>query len=122
MRLDRTKIFVVLALCAVTAWGQQIASEPHIGYLYPAGGQTGCVIQVTAGGQFLRGVTGVYISGEGVRASVVQYVRPLRNLQPEQRKLLQDRLREVRDRRLAELSEPTTQDTRPKTQDLLTGT
>ena len=117
MRLDRIQIFLVLALCAVTAPGQQIASEPHIGYLYPAGGQQGSVIQITAGGQFLRGVTGVYISGQGVRASVVQYVRPLRNLQPEQRKLLQDRLREVRDRRLAELSEPTAQDTGPKTQD-----
>ena len=95
-----TLIFAFLA----AGWGQQIASEPHIGYLYPAGGQQGCVIQVTAGGQFLRGVTGVYISGESVRASVVQYVRPLRNLQAEQRKLLQDRLREVREKRLAELS------------------
>ena len=104
MRLDRMQIFLVLALLVVTAWGQQVASEPHIGYLYPAGGQQGTVIQITAGGQFLRGVTGVYISGQGVRASVIQYIRPLRNLQPEQRKLLQDRLREVREKRLAELS------------------
>ncbi len=100
-----------VCLCAAAAWGQQVATEPHIGYLYPAGGQMGSVIQVTAGGQFLRGVTGVYISGEGVRASVVQYILPLRNLQPEQRKLLQDRLREVRDKRLAELSGTAAQDT-----------
>ena len=93
-----------ICLCAAAAWGQQIASEPHIGYLYPAGGQVGSVIQVTAGGQFLRGVTDVYISGQGVRASVIHYVRPLRNIQAEQRKLLQDRLREVREKRLAELS------------------
>ncbi len=111
MRLGRMQIFLVLALCTVSAWGQQIATEPHIGYLYPAGGQAGSVIQVTAGGQFLRGVTGVYVSGEGVRASVVQYILPLRNLQPEQRKLLQDRLREVRDKRLAELSGTAAQDT-----------
>ena len=104
MRFGRTQIFLLLVLCAVATWGQQVATEPHIGYLYPAGGQRGNVIRVTAGGQFLRGITDVHISGQGVRASVIQYARPLRNLQPEQRKLLQDRLREVRDKRLAELS------------------
>jgi hypothetical protein len=45
----------------------------------------------------------VYVSGEGVRASVVRYIKPLRNLQKEQRDLLQDRLKEIRDKRLAEL-------------------
>jgi hypothetical protein len=34
---------------------------------------------------------------------VVRYIKPLRNLQREQRELLQDRLKEVRDRRLGEL-------------------
>ena len=110
MRFGRTQTLLLVVLCAVTSRGQQIATEPHIGYLYPAGGQQGSVIQVTAGGQFLRGITGVYISGKGVHASVIEYARPLRNLQPEQRKLLQDRLREVRDKRLAELSGATAQD------------
>jgi len=110
----RILMFVALALWAVTAWGQQIASEPHIGYLYPAGGQVGSVIQITAGGQSLRGVTGVHISGQGVRASVVEYIRPLRNLQADQRKLLQDRLKEVREKRLAELSGVRQAATRPK--------
>ncbi|MHC4461564.1 MAG: hypothetical protein ACYS30_09025 [Planctomycetota bacterium] len=78
--------------------------EPHIGYLYPGGGQQGSVIQITAGGQFLRGANDVYVSGKGVHASVIQYIKPLRNLQKEQRQLLQSRLKEVRNMRLAELS------------------
>ena len=117
MRLDRIQMFFVSALCVAAAWGQQVASEPHIGYLYPAGGEQGTVVQITAGGQFLSGVVGVHVSGRGVRASVVRYIRPLRNLQPEQRKLLQDRLREVREKRLAELSGTVTHDSAPKTQD-----
>lgn len=104
MRLTRTQILLVPTLCAAAAWGQQSTNQPRIGYLYPAGGQTGRVIRVTAGGQFLRGVTGVYISGQGVHASVVEYIRPLRNIQREQRQLLQQRLKEVRQKRLAELS------------------
>ncbi|MHC4679603.1 MAG: hypothetical protein ACYTEK_12970 [Planctomycetota bacterium] len=100
----RRLMFVGLTFCAATAWGQQSANQPRIGYLYPAGGQTGCVTRITAGGQFLRGVTDVYISGQGVRASVIKYIRPLRNLQREQRQLLQKRLKEVRQKRLAELS------------------
>ncbi|MFB0524415.1 MAG: hypothetical protein ACETVZ_02675, partial [Phycisphaerae bacterium] len=95
--------FVTLTLCVATAWGQRSTNQPHIGYLYPGGGQQGSVVRITAGGQFLGGATDVYISGEGVRASVIQYIRPLRNLQREQRQLLQLRLKEVRDKRLSEL-------------------
>ena len=96
--------FVVLALCVTAAWGQSNTREPHIGYLYPGGGQRGTVIQITAGGQYLNGAQDVYISGRGVHGSVVKYIRPLRNLQKEQRQLLQRRLKELRDARLAELT------------------
>jgi hypothetical protein len=103
MSLERRWLFLTLACCAA-AWGQSNTNTPQIGYLYPAGGQTGTVIQIVAGGQFLRGARDVYVSGSGVRASVVEYIRPLRNLQREQRDLIQQRLREVRDKRLAELN------------------
>jgi len=103
MLMTRRLIFVALSLSVATAWGQVNTREPHIGYLYPAGGQQGTTIQITAGGQFLGGATDVYVSGEGVRASVIKYIRPLRNLQREQRQLLQLRLKEVRDKRLSEL-------------------
>jgi hypothetical protein len=99
----RHSLFVIL-FCFATAWSQTNTREPHIGYLYPAGGQQGTVIQIMAGGQYLAGAAEVYISGQGVRGSVIKYIKPLRNLQKEQRQLIQTRLKEVRDMRLAELS------------------
>ena len=96
-------LFVAIILCVKTAWGQVSTTEPHIGYLYPSGGQQGTVVQITVGGQNLGGATDVYIYGQGVRGSVIQYIRPLGNLQKEQRELLQRRLKEVQDKRLSEL-------------------
>jgi len=98
----RYSLFVIL-FCLATSWGQSTTREPKIGYLYPGGGQQGTVIQISAGGQYLGGATEVYISGQGVHGSVVKYIKPLRNIQKEQRQLIQTRLKEVRDKRLAEL-------------------
>ncbi len=96
-------VFLALLSGSTTAWGQSTTNQPQIGYLYPSGAQCGQTIQIVAGGQVLRGTTDVYISGKGVHASVVQYIRPLRNIQKEQRELLQNRLKEVQAQRLAEL-------------------
>ena len=100
----RILMFVSLVFCVATAWGQTSTNQPHIGYLYPAGAQQGTVVRITAGGQALRNSTDVYVSGEGVHAKVIRYCRPFRNLQSEQRKLLQTRLKELRDKRLTELT------------------
>ncbi len=103
MILSKRLLFVAFVMCAADAWGQTNRREPHIGYIYPAGGQRGTTIQITAGGQFLRGAREVYINGEGVQAKVIQYMKPLVRLKKEQRQLLQRRLKEVREKRLAEL-------------------
>jgi hypothetical protein len=92
-----------MTACVATAWGQPAQRDPHIGYLYPAGGQQGTVCLITAGGQFLQGANKVYISGEGVQARVIQYYRPVRNIMREQREELMTRLQAVRQKRLAEL-------------------
>lgn len=63
--------------CITTAWGQ--AGGPHIGYVYPAGGRQGTVVRVTVGGQFIRNVEGVHVTGTGVHAAVLDYIRPLTN-------------------------------------------
>jgi len=104
MSYIRRLFFLTLVVCVATAHGQTKSNEPHIGYLYPGGGQQGTVIRITAGGQLLKGVTNVYISGKGVHGSVVKYVRPTRNIQREQRELLQERMKEIRDQRLSEMS------------------
>jgi hypothetical protein len=95
--------FLILILCIANALGQSTNIKPHIGYLYPAGGQQGKVIMVTAGGQYLNGVTDAYISGEGVHVSFIKFIKPF-NIDPNQRLLLQKRLKELEDKRLSESS------------------
>jgi len=103
MPVSKPLMLAAIALCVANGWGQSNERRPHIGYLYPAGGQQGAVFQITAGGQYLRGVTNAYVSGEGVRARVIQYYPPVgNNIQKEQREELQERLREAWEKRWAE--------------------
>jgi hypothetical protein len=92
-----------ICLCAAGATGALDFNKPNIGYLYPAGGQQGTTIQVRVGGQFIRGAKDVTITGEGVTAKVVKYFRPIRNLNGDQRRELQNKLREARNQRVTEL-------------------
>jgi hypothetical protein len=105
MSFFRLKLFVVLILSVVPCWAQSNRRQPHIGYLYPAGGQQASVVQILAGGQFLRNATDVYVSGAGVHAEVIKYMNPPRNFNKEQRQLLKMRMKQVRDKRLSELPE-----------------
>ena len=52
-------------------------AAPHLGYVYPAGGQQGTTFQVKIGGRSLEGVTNVYVSGAGVQATVAGYDKPV---------------------------------------------
>ena len=103
MSMIRILLAGALTLSVATAWGQSRVREAHIGYLYPGGGKQGTSFRVTVAGQFLRGAREVYVSGNGVHASVIKYIKPLRNLNKDQRDVLRKRLREVSDKRLAEL-------------------
>jgi len=76
MKLRACCLALALAVSLPSAWSQ---AGPHIGYLYPAGGERGTTFRVEAGGQHLGGADGVRVSGDGVRASVVEYVWPLDN-------------------------------------------
>jgi hypothetical protein len=53
--------------------------RPYIGYAYPAGGQQGTTFRVRLGGQGLDGVDAAAVSGRGVTAKVVEYLRRLNN-------------------------------------------
>ncbi len=79
MKIPKCWLTVAFAALLAFAWAQPGASAPQIGYLYPAGGEQGTTFHITVGGQSLRGTDLVRVSGEGVRASVVEYVRPLDN-------------------------------------------
>ena len=71
MKLAATVLFALIpALHA-----QQIT--PHVGYVYPAGGRQGTTFNVTVGGQFLDGVNTAMVSGPGVQAKMIEYVKPI---------------------------------------------
>jgi len=76
---SRLVLAMAMLLCSAAAWGQAAQRDPHIGYVYPAGGQQGSTFEVEAGGQYLRGANAVYVSGAGVQATVADYIRPLSN-------------------------------------------
>lgn len=69
---------VASAICLTSAWAQ---TGPRLGYAYPAGGRQGTTFRLMAGGQLLRGADDAYVSGEGVSASVIEYVPPLNDNQ-----------------------------------------
>jgi len=82
-------------------------NSPHVGYVYPAGGQRGATVQVKIGGQYLDGVEGVYVSGSNVRAAVVELTKPLTQKQVnELREKLQELMKKDKDAAvLAEIAE-----------------
>ena len=103
MTLLRRSLLFALTACITTGYAASSNREPHIGYVYPAGGRQASTFEATVGGQFLNKTKNAYVSGEGVRAEVVMYCRALRNLKKEQREDLQRRLKALKEKRLAEL-------------------
>jgi len=95
--------YVLVSLVLAGSWARAQTTQPQIGYLFPAGVQRGASVNILVGGQRLRQATDVIVSGQGVQAEVVRYIRPLRNIQREQRELLQQEMKTIRDKRLVEL-------------------
>ena len=87
--------FAVLGLAGLWAVmpAARAQQRPYIGFAYPAGGQQGTTFQVKLGGQGLDDVNAVLISGAGVQARVVEY---LRQLNPQEITLLNEQLRELK--------------------------
>ncbi len=75
-------------------------NDPHIGYVFPAGGQRGQTFQVVVGGQYLAATREAVFSGQGVRATVVGYHRPLTNGEANR---LRNKIQEIRDQVRKEL-------------------
>lgn len=85
-------VILMSLCCAASAQQPQGPRDPHVGYVYPAGAQQGTNAQMVIGGQFLRGVSGARVSGSGVRATVVRWAEPLRPLNGQQMRQLQQRV------------------------------
>jgi len=103
LRSSCSAVLSALLVCAGACWAQTEIRAPHVGYLYPAGGQRETTVQVIAGGQFLRGINAAYVSGAGVRASVARLSGPP---SPFNKELLEEVARhfaEAAEKRVAEL-------------------
>jgi hypothetical protein len=88
--MNRRWCWILIALTVGPAvWAQR---EPHIGYVYPAGGQLGTTFQATIGGQFLDNANSIAVSGRGVHAILVEQTKLLTF---KQAKDLRDRLKEL---------------------------
>jgi hypothetical protein len=107
MTLSRRLLIVVAVLYATNAQGASNERDPHIGYLYPAGGQQGSVIKITVGGQFIKDANEVYVTGQGVHGSVIRYIGRVKPLNGDQRKELQRQLSELRKKQQGQGSKPT---------------
>ncbi len=112
-RVAHALVVVVALAGAVVALGpsggpvraadrQRESRDPNIGYVYPAGGQQGTTVHVTAGGQRMQGVTGVHVTGGGVDATLIRYEGRVPQLNGDERRELKARLTELRRRKQAE--------------------
>jgi hypothetical protein len=72
LRWRTVAAFAVALAAAPPAPAQQ--REPHIGYLYPAGGRQGTTFEITVGGQYLEGVSAVECSGRGVQVAIGRHI------------------------------------------------
>lgn len=93
MNLFQWQHILWLAALLAVAPGARAQSGPHIGYIYPAGGQQGTAFEVMVGGQRLDDVSEIYVSGGGLKATAVKHTKPLT---PRQRNEQREKLRELR--------------------------
>ena len=77
MRTDRTCLLALLVFLAAASAAQTQQANPHIGYIYPPGGQQGATFQALLGGKDLDGAAVALVSGGGVAAKVLEHIRPL---------------------------------------------
>lgn len=69
-------VALAVAACANAA-AQPRARDPHLAYAFPAGCQQGAACEIVLGGQHLKEVNEVYLSGAGVTVEIVKWYRPL---------------------------------------------
>lgn len=92
--LDVRLYALLLGFCCLDLRAQQRSA--HIAYIYPAGARQGTTVQIKIGGQFLDGVTNAFVSGDGIRATVIDYAKALTQKQIND---LRDRMRELQKER-----------------------
>lgn len=77
IRFQRQVFLVVAASLVATPGLFAQGNVPHIGYMYPAGGQRGTYFDVMIGGQYTKEATEVIVFGGGVDVEIISHYRPL---------------------------------------------
>lgn len=70
----------------------QVSWEPSIGYVFPAGGSVGQTLEIHVGGQRFGNVLGALVTGEGIHLEVGKKYPAMRNLNSDQRKVINWRI------------------------------
>lgn len=99
MKLLRWQAILGLAVVVIAGTDVFAQKAPHIGFIYPAGGQRGTTFEVLVGGENLRDVEEVYVTGGGVQVKIGKHFR---HLSEEQHQGLQMRASFYTRERLAE--------------------
>lgn len=92
MRNAATGLVLIVIILAFTV-SAVAQTRPYIGFVYPAGGQQGTTSEIRLGGQGLDDVHAVVVSGSGVSARIVEYLRRLNN---QELQLLNEQLKELK--------------------------
>ena len=71
-------------------------TTPRIGYVFPAGGQAGKSFEAVVGGQFLGAASNISFTGTGIRATVVDFNKPMNQGLFNQ---LRDQVRELQEKK-----------------------
>jgi hypothetical protein len=72
-RVSRLPLLLLVAVAVACA--QQ--NQPRAAFVYPAGGKLGSSFEVTIGGQFLEGAKQAFFAGDGVKAEIAGFSKPL---------------------------------------------
>ena len=72
-----TIVLAVMILHVAEAEAQRRGRDPHLAYAYPAGVERGMPTEIIVGGQYLKEVNEVHVSGEGVSVKIIDWYRPL---------------------------------------------
>lgn len=96
IRWNAIYVLGTVLAAALGTWGQ--LNPPHAAYVYPAGGRQGTTFEATVGGQFLNGAHEVIVSGDGIRAEVVEVYKPLSALEMND---MREQLKQLQEKRKA---------------------
>jgi len=92
--MNSFRSLVVPALTALLAFAPagQAQRSFSIGYVYPAGAQQGATSEHVIAGQFLSGITNIYVTGGGVTATITDFIHPIQGNELNRLRILVDEL------------------------------